>query len=164
MDPNPHPPESTMERRLMELERQHRRLQGVVAVVGLVACAGIVAHYLPGPSTLGARRFVVVDAAQTVRAELVAADDGDVLLRLNNTAGKARSMLRLERNGTATLRMSDEQGFNRLELGLDKDGDPSLILTGPDGRTRTRLGLYEPDNRPGLTLIDPTRKVTWNAP
>jgi hypothetical protein len=160
MDPN----ESSIDSRLMMLERQYRRLQGVLAVVGLLACAGIIAHYLPGPSTLGARRFVVVDAAQTVRAELVAADDGDVLLRLNNAAGKARTILRLEREGNATLRLSDAQGFNRLELGIDQDGEPSLALTGPDGRTRTRLGLYEPDHQPGLSLLDPSRKISWSAP
>ena len=163
MEPRPIAPAQPLEQRILLIEGRYRRLQTVLAVVGLVACARIAAHFLPGPSTLVASRWLLLDRSQAVRAEMTTEMDGGVLLRLNNANGKARAMWKLERDGSGVLRMSDEQGFNRFEVAMDREGTPLLVLTGADGHTRTRLGLYEAGS-PGIMLFDPARKLAWSAP
>lgn len=152
------------EARLSQLESQLRRTQAILAVVGLIGCAGVIAHFLPGPTTLKAQRMVLVDERGNLRGEWTASASGDACIRLNNTAGKARMMWWLGHDGANVLELSDEQGVGRLELGWGTNGTPFLALAGADGHTRTRVTVFETPDRPAISVFDPENRRRWTEP
>ncbi len=140
----------TVEQRIWLLERQHRRLRLafiLVVAFGAVGLGGLVADtYSPPilPLWIEARRFLLVDAEGTRRAELWPGgfafwDDNDNL----------RAILSVSPDGTAFY-LNDENGKKRLVLGA--------------GQRRRADGTVTTYPESSIHLYDADGKRTWQAP
>jgi hypothetical protein len=160
----PEPADRSMEDRIKSLESTQRRLVAVTMMLGVLAVALGAWQFLPVNSTLEGERLILRDSQHRSRAEMLTTADGTVMVRLNNTAGKARSIWQLAPGGAVSLRLTDAEGFNRAEIRRLDSGDPSVELAGPDGRTRAWFGASDHGGPPGLVLRDDKGSVLWAAP
>jgi hypothetical protein len=152
-----------LESRLVKLERQNRRLMGLVGLLFMMMVVVIVWRSLPGEKKVVARSFEVHDAHGQTRAELGLAPDGGPWVRLNNPAGKARAMMYMPPREGPTVRLTDESGRNRATWSLGADGTPHLVMLGDDGRSRVVIEIT-PDNRAILVTRDAQLETLWAAP
>lgn len=160
----PEPAVRSLEDRIKSLESTQRRLVAVTMMLGVLAVALGAWQFLPVNPTLEGERLILRDPQHRSRAEMLTTPDGTVMMRLNNTAGKARSIWELEPGGAVSLRLTDAAGFNRAEMRLLDSGDPSVELAGPDGRTRAWFGASDHGGPPGLVLRDARGAAIWAAP
>jgi len=126
-------------RRILALERQNRRLHGLVVLLVLMALVQTAWHLLPGAPVISAERFVVKRRGGPPRGEFSLWQDGTPAFRINNEKGEARALWALRRDGTLSLRMNDVHHMTRVEMLVDPDGLPRVALYGSDGRSRANL-------------------------
>lgn len=147
-----------IEVRLKALELRMRRYR--IALV--VALGANLARFLaPGslmaaktPEVVIAKRFVVVDDANTVRVALTVENDGPDLT-LYDAAGNGRAKLTVFKDGPR-LALSDAAGKLRSTLGVDKDGS-DLALYDAAGELRAAFSIFK--GQPGLVLYDAAGKA-----
>lgn len=149
--------------RVLNLERQSRRLTGLVALLSVGFVVLLLGQLLPGKQILEARGFLVRDARGTVRAALALLDNGSPALRLNGADGKVRGLWLARPDDSVALRLKRPEGVTMTELMLDPDGNPHLLLGGRDGRTRTTVGVAG-DGIPALLVRDRELRRVWSAP
>jgi hypothetical protein len=159
----PGPELDPLAQRLLILERQSRRLTGLVALLSVGFLVVLLGQLLPGKPVHEARGFLVRDAHGTARAALTLLDDGSPALRLNGADGKVRALWLVRPDESVALRLKRPEGLTVAELMLDPDGSPHLLLGGRDGRTRTAVGVAE-DGAPALLVRDRELRRVWSAP
>jgi hypothetical protein len=151
------PGTSTLQDRVLRLERDNRRLRrlGTFVLVGLGVLLGLEGALIavtarrafPGTIApiLEARQFTLRDAAGNARAILGVQDSSARLIMLD-PAGHQRVTLSVLQNGAPGLSFRDETGHARLVLGLLPDQTTTLVFADRQGVTRTVLGLAQDES------------------
>jgi len=140
-----------MHRRLVSLLRrgphpavEHSRH---VAIVAGAAAAPLALIALLGagsanvPDEIRARRFVVVDQAGIVRAEVRTEPDGSAVLRVSDAAGAPRVVLGVSGDGLTRLVFQGRDGAARASLAVAPEDWPALVLFDKQGRRRVALDV-----------------------
>lgn len=147
---------NSLEARVMELERRCRRLQlASVALMAVVALAGLCAARTPQDAVVRAQRFELVDPAGEVCGSLALHGDSPVLLLLHNASHASASLragpgpigrAEYEEVGSASLVLRSTSGSARMLAGanaipeqderqlvlLEGHGPSALLVTGKD--------------------------------
>jgi hypothetical protein len=159
--------ERQVQDRLLELERDNRRLQRlwmssviVLAVlVGLGTALVLVSarHGLPGTvaGVVEARQFLLRDKEGAVRGGFGVLPDGTVRLTLQAPGSKATVTLTALKGGASGLTFTDTTGKARGVLGLLPDETMSLTFGDGTGMIRSSLGL-NPEGSATLVFADKT--------
>jgi len=136
--------------RLQKLERQNRRVKrmGLLALTAVGAVL-VVGQAAPKTRTIEAEKFVLVDSAGKIRAELSMMLDRPSLVMLDEE-GKARADLSVEPDGPR-LALSNEAGKLQTELTAYK-GLNGLLTYNHAGTASTLLGQGEAG--PALEIFD----------
>lgn len=138
--------------RLDRLEKQNRKLRmAIFAALITVVSAGLVGFTAVQEQLLWARQFVLVDANETKRAELII-DEGAPVLRFYDAEGKARTEVGLTENGFGKVRLQDAQGTSRISLGQTNSGGV-LSLNAQNGTRIAGFGTTSA-GRPIIHLND----------
>jgi len=139
--------------RLALVERSMRRNRAALAVVTVIAVAGLTGPSLVGaakaPGVIQAKSFAVVDDNGMVRASLGTSGDGTGLALLDK-AGNIRAGLAARGANTALI-LNDKAGNRRATLG---DDDLKITAT---GSTEHRAAS-------SLVLFNEHGRVLWEAP
>ncbi len=171
--------ESTLEKRLADLEKAHRRLKrsvGAIAASG-IALALVGATQAP-PGTAVAKSLHLVDEAGKVRIlinpragvslldeegrprAVLSVDKSGPGLALYGTSSKSGTILNVNDDGPA-LAMRDNQGKTRALLTTIGAG-PALIFS--DEREKERIALIQQPDQSSLSMIDRKGRIHWRAP
>lgn len=119
-----------------------RFVLGAGAVVALLAIAAwLGAATTDVPEEVRARRFVVLDQAGTVRAEVGTEPDGSAGQRVSDAAGAPRAGLGVSRDGLTRLVFQGRDGAVRASLAVAPEDWPALVLFDKQGRRRFALDV-----------------------
>ena len=164
----------TQEQRMIELERQYRRLRRtgttvlVTVLVALVVCVGLLAtgragaQNVPKPSAITGSEFRLVDSSGVTRAVL-AMENGNPLLRFLDGRGKYRASVGLQEYGPS-LFFARDNGRPGTSIGVGGNG-PSMALADTAGHMRIMLHVDDSTGgMPTITLRDTTGHTAWTAP
>ena len=135
----------SVRRRLVELERSHRRLR-VVALAGPALFGALLLLGLGSDQVVRATSLQILDAQGKPRI-LLSADAG---LGLLDAEGRPRAVLSVDGDGPA-LALYGETSRNGVILDVRHDG-PALTLRDPQGQNRAVLTVLA--EGPGLILAD----------
>ena len=149
--------------RLEALEAEVRRLRRFVPMLAAGFVLLLAWRFIPGPSTIEARHFIVRDENGQRRAEMAVLEDGRPTFRLNDEEGKARTMWYLNPDRGGNLRFTDLNGNHRLQMMLSAEGEPRIWVCNEDGRAQTHVGLGHA-GAPAITISDENLDWVWIAP
>lgn len=135
-----------LDARLRKLERQNRRLRGLVAVVIAAAAVPLLAGYASPNDKIEATEFVVRDKAGAVRARLFVDEQNKTRLVLRDKDGKSEAML-VSGDGGA-LHVTDQQGKT------------SVVVTASSAKG---VVVVESSGKPRAVLPVPTN-LDWKGP
>jgi hypothetical protein len=174
-------PETALERRVAQLERSQRRLQGItfVSVALLVAAVslGMAADPVP-PQTVVAKSIQLLDDAGRLRILINARAGVSLLdeekrpravlsldrsgpgLALYGTSSRAGTLLNVNAEGPA-LSLRDNAGRTRALLAAIDQG-PALILS--DENERERIALTQRSDGVHAAILDAQGGFAWQAP
>ena len=138
------------------------------------------------PDEMRARRFVVVDQAGIVRAEMRTEPDGSAVLRVSDAAGAPRAVLGVSGDGLTRLLFQGRDGAARASLTVAPEDWPALVLFDKQGRRRLALDVglggwpflamrneqsedravleLTPQGAPQLLFFDRGGALRWRAP
>ena len=162
----------TQEQRIIELERQYRRLRRtgttvlVTVLVALVVCVGLLAtsragaQIVPKPSAITGSEFRLVDSSGVTRAAL-AIESSYPLLRFYNGDGKIRASVGLQAFGPSLVFIR-QNGRPGASIGVGKMG-PSMAFGDSAGNVRFMLTV-DTTGAPKMVLKDTTGHLAWTAP
>ena len=162
----------TQEQRMIELERQYRRLRRtgttvlVTVLVALVVCVGLLAtgragaQNGPKPSAITGSEFRLVDSSGVTRAVLTM-ENGSPLLRFLDQKGKSRAVVGLQEYGPSLV-LIRENGRPGASIGVGRMG-PAMAFGDSAGYVRFMLTV-DTTGAPKMVLKDTTGHVAWTAP
>jgi hypothetical protein len=155
-----------LDRRLLSVERQNRRLKQLGAVLLMLVTSLIVMGQAPSKKTVEANEFVLLGDSGEVRAKLwtngddsrLALVDKNGRIRLDLEAGNFESNIRLMdsngRNpsvtlssnnaGISELKFLDEKGKDRLDLSFMPNVGSGVMLSNEEGQANAVL--HAPSN------------------
>jgi hypothetical protein len=137
-------------RRLLNLERQNRRLKQLGAIAAIGVTLVLVMGQVPSKKTVEANEFVLRDANAKARALLTIVNDNADLI-LYDAMDKGRMELKVDSVGGASLNLFNAQGSSIAAL---SGGDASVLHLGITGGEEHLLAAVAPGVVPSLILSD----------
>ncbi len=142
----------TVVERLRQVERQNRKLRGVVALlVILTASTVLLGAAMQSGKTLSAQTFVVQDKNGNVRATLGLDQNNEAILTFFDTKGKKRMALGYSQTQGPMLAGYNPQG--KSGDGLLKGSDPRIV------KDQARAAMKEDQDKNVTNLRDRFRRI-----
>jgi len=143
--------------RVGALERENRRLKGLVILLFLGAV--LVSRYLPGPKMLEAQYISLRDEDGKQRV-LLTANTFAAGVNVFDAREKVQAALSIEKDGPK-MTIFDANEKKRIAIGM-LDGGPVLMFD--NASEQPTLMLMQREDRAGFALLDPEGNVVWSAP
>lgn len=178
---------TTVEERLITLERQNRRMKYLCLLAGGILAAAVAAGAARDKRTVDCEELNIRDTAgkvrikMTVNEQMTAKEQGPCVLLLDSR-GNCRLLTAVTDDG-ATLGLFGAMPKERM-LTLTNRGDPQLSFSDTDGNTRghlvvakegmmlvfkdthgkNRVALLAADQVGRVAVFDDEEKVIWKTP